>query len=151
MRHHRRVRLGVAKRGDLRGPPSAPVARRENGDEPARRIVAVEGATRGGVAVGAVGVARRGLLREPPPRGRGVVEPAVKLDLVVAALAGWLAILATDGSTTRPEWLLCIVLIPMAIVGSFALSRCYEPRYLGVGTDDYRRVFDVALNLVQAP
>ena len=69
-------------------------------------------------------------------------------DLVVAALAGWLALLATDGSTTRPEWLLCMVLIPMAIVGSFALSRCYEPRYLGVGTDDYRRVFDVALKLM---
>ncbi|MFN8158161.1 MAG: sugar transferase [Candidatus Nanopelagicales bacterium] len=72
----------------------------------------------------------------------------IAADLVVAVLAGWVALLAVEGTPTAPQWILCLTVIPLAIVGACALSRCYEPRFLGVGTDDYRRLLDVALKLM---
>lgn len=72
----------------------------------------------------------------------------IAADLVVAVLAGWVALLAVEGTPTAAQWVLCLTVIPVAIVGACTLARCYEPRFLGVGTDDYRRLLDVALKLM---
>jgi exopolysaccharide biosynthesis polyprenyl glycosylphosphotransferase len=72
----------------------------------------------------------------------------IAADLVVAVLAGWVALLAVEGTPTAPQWVLCLTVIPLAIVGACTLSRCYEPRFLGVGTDDYRRLLDITLKLM---
>jgi exopolysaccharide biosynthesis polyprenyl glycosylphosphotransferase len=72
----------------------------------------------------------------------------IAADLVAAVVAGWIALAVTKQDPTLLQWVLCLVVLPLGIVGACALSHGYEPRFLGVGTDDYRRLLDVALKLM---
>lgn len=71
------------------------------------------------------------------------VREAFGLDFVIALCAGLAAFLIRFGSDVDPHrtaYLVCSGLLPLAWVGSLTLARTYEPRLLGVGADEFRRV-----------
>ena len=63
-----------------------------------------------------------------------------------AALAFWVRF----GSDAAPEYVLYSALVPLAWVLTIALQRGYENRFVGIGTEEYRRVADSGLLLFLA-
>lgn len=72
----------------------------------------------------------------------------VGADLVAAVVGAWAALVLTGTPQSQLRWLLCLTLLPLAVVGALSLARCYEPRFLGQGTDDVRRLLDVTLKVM---
>lgn len=73
----------------------------------------------------------------------GYVREAFGLDFVIALSAGLAAFLIRFGGDAEPHrtaYLAFSGLLPLAWVASLALARTYEPRLLGVGADEFRRV-----------
>ncbi|WP_045880117.1 sugar transferase [Pseudofrankia sp. DC12] len=54
-----------------------------------------------------------------------------------------------DAARDTSEWyLLALVLLPVVWVVSMALNRAYEPRFLGGGSEEFRRVINAAVRVV---
>ena len=70
-------------------------------------------------------------------------------DAVAAVVAAALALLVQFGEyTENPLYRAAAALFPVGWVGSMTLGRAYESRYLGVGSEEYRRVFDSAVRIL---
>ena len=105
------------------------------------------------------GRATAGGIPEPvaEPRPRPVWESTYALALVVVdaaliSVAGWVALERFgDLGTVEgvPYGVLAALLAPVWIV-VLAVSRAYESRFVGVGSDEFRRVFDGSIRLLAA-
>jgi exopolysaccharide biosynthesis polyprenyl glycosylphosphotransferase len=82
----------------------------------------------------------------------------VAFDVVACVLAATVAyavrfrlgtgfLFAAPSSSPRP-YLLAIPLLPVVWVAAVSLSRAYEPRFLGAGSEEYRRVLNAAAHLI---
>ena len=69
-------------------------------------------------------------------------------DAVVGIVAAWAAMAALSIRPPRLTDLVVLVLVPLGWVGVTTLARGYESRFLGDGSDDYRRSLDVGLKLM---
>ncbi|HVV30928.1 MAG TPA: sugar transferase [Mycobacteriales bacterium] len=82
---------------------------------------------------------------------RRYVLSVLTADVVLSGLAGligYLARFAAGGSPSdQSRYAVATVVFPALFVGAIASCRAYEPRFLGAGSDEYRRVFDGALRL----
>lgn len=80
------------------------------------------------------------------------IRRAITVDLVMGLLAGLLAFTVRFGAVqphTRAYAVLTLVL-PFIWVGFLALARAYDPRFIGVGSDEFRRVLNSGIALVAA-
>lgn len=66
------------------------------------------------------------------------------LDTALASLAGLVALLVRFGQSSTPIYEILTLLFPLGFVAIIAASRGYEPRFLGSGSEEYRRVADAA-------
>jgi exopolysaccharide biosynthesis polyprenyl glycosylphosphotransferase len=102
-------------------------------------------------------------LVEPPVRavvGDGIVErrtlawqrrlvrTLIGLDFLAAALAAVLAVTLRFGSDASLTYQLASLALPFVWVSVCAMSRAYEPRFLGTGSEEFRRVFDAGVRLL---
>jgi exopolysaccharide biosynthesis polyprenyl glycosylphosphotransferase len=69
-------------------------------------------------------------------------------DAVVGLLAAWAALAAVNPRPGHLATALVVILVPLGWVGVTTLARGYEPRFLGEGSDDYRRTLDLGLKLM---
>ena len=91
------------------------------------------------------------------PRGRPAWEATyalalVVLDAAVITIAGYVALGRFDGRETVngiPYGVLAALLAPVW-VAVLAVSRAYESRFVGVGSEEFRRVFDASVRLLAA-
>lgn len=91
---------------------------------------------------------------EPRPRPGWEATYALSLVVLDAALISFAGYVALDrfGQSTVdgiPYALLAMLLAPVWIV-VLAVSRAYESRFVGVGSDEFRRVFDASVRLLAA-
>jgi exopolysaccharide biosynthesis polyprenyl glycosylphosphotransferase len=132
--------------------------RRVGDDARARR------ARRRGGAAGAAGTAVaepvvRGTI--PPPVAATRPRPAwernytlslVALDAALISLATFVAVVARfgdHGDTLRGvPYVAVAATIALAWVGVLGMSRAYESRFVGVGSEEFRRVFDASVRLL---
>jgi len=61
-------------------------------------------------------------------------------DLAVGLLAAVLALFIRFGEDPHPAYLMLTILFPLGWVLFVAANRAYEPRFLGAGNDEYRRL-----------
>lgn len=82
---------------------------------------------------------------------KNYVAVLVAIDLVTGSLASAAAFLLRfhDGSNTGPN-LVAATVLPIAWVCSIALNRGYEGRYVGAGSEEFRRTFHASLYLMVA-
>lgn len=80
-----------------------------------------------------------------PPWQRRLVRSLVLLDLGLASLAGFVALLLRFGGESTGVYELLTVVFPIGFVGMVALMRGYEARFLGSGSEEYRRVADAGI------
>jgi len=78
---------------------------------------------------------------------RSYLIRCILVDLAAAVVAGSAAYLARWGLTPKPEYLIAVAGLPFVWVLSVALNRAYESRFLGVGSEEFRRVARAALSL----
>ena len=91
------------------------------------------------------------------PRPRPAWEATYSLVLVVLdagliSIAGWVALgRFGQGEALRgiPYGILALLLAP-GWVGVLAVSRAYESRFVGIGSEEFRRVFDASIRLLAA-
>ncbi|MGI8693489.1 MAG: sugar transferase [Geodermatophilaceae bacterium] len=76
---------------------------------------------------------------------RRYVLRAALLDIAVGLVGALLGLLRFESGRTGIPYLVLTVLLPVAWLLSLAVSRAYEPRFLFVGNDEYRRVTNAAL------
>jgi len=69
-------------------------------------------------------------------------------DAVVGLVAAWAALERVTPAPGHLATALVVVLVPLGWVGVTMLARGYEPRFLGEGSDDYRRTLDIGLKLM---
>jgi hypothetical protein len=89
---------------------------------------------------------------------RRYVQVLVVFDVAACVLAAGVAYLIRFGSLgghhfgtpeESPRWyLLSVVLLPVVWVVAMALNRAYEPRFLGGGSEEFRRVVNAAVRVV---
>jgi exopolysaccharide biosynthesis polyprenyl glycosylphosphotransferase len=95
------------------------------------------------------------LATTPPPRAVGTVDDphralrryrrwAMGLDAAAAAIAVTVAVWARFQDFER-WYAIAPLLAPVAWVGTIALYRAYEPRFLGSGPEEFRRVLNAGL------
>ncbi len=77
----------------------------------------------------------------------GYVRTAVVLDLLVGLAAALLALLVRFGDDPTTVYVLATAAVPLLWVGSLALHRLYEHRYLGSGPEEFRRLLSSAVHL----
>lgn len=77
---------------------------------------------------------------------RRLVVVLVGLDFGLAFVAALVGLAARFGRDGGP-YLVGTLAFPFAWCAAVALTRAYEPRFLGVGSEEYKRVFDGALRL----
>ena len=80
------------------------------------------------------------------------IRVLVFIDLGVVLFAGVVALLLRFGTTQATlrggiSYPLVAVSLPVLWIGVLALSRCYESRFLGTGTEEYQRVFNASIRL----
>ena len=90
---------------------------------------------------------------EAPLTGRpawqvSLVRKLLVLDLIAAALGSNLALVVRFGATPSHFYELWSLLLPIVWVLTCASARGYEPRFLGSGSEEYRRVFDAGVRLL---
>ena len=102
------------------------------------------------------GLGRHGRRRNSGPASwRSYTATLVALDLVAIVVGAVSAQFIRFASFTTPVadasgvdyWMLSLAISP-AWVATMALTGAYQRRYLGAGTDEYRRVFDGALRFL---
>ena len=80
---------------------------------------------------------------------RRYVARCMFADSAVALLSGALAYLIHFGWTLDwPAYLVTTALLPFVWVLAVSLNRAYEPRFLGVGSEEFRRVARAGISLV---
>jgi exopolysaccharide biosynthesis polyprenyl glycosylphosphotransferase len=79
---------------------------------------------------------------------RQLVLVLVGLDMLAATLAALLAVTLRFGDSPSNAYRLASVILPVVWVAACAVSRAYEPRFLGSGSEEYRRVFDAGVRLL---
>src|SRR5690606_18567677 len=67
--------------------------------------------------------------------------------LGAALLALYLRFGERAGQPANTLYVIVTLCLPMLWIGALYLGRCYEHRFLGDGTDEFRRVFEVAIRL----
>lgn len=80
-----------------------------------------------------------------PQWQRGLTLRLVKLDGALAALAGVVALGGRFGNSWTAPYLLLTAAFPLGLVGMIAACRGYERRFLGSGSEEFRRVTDAAV------
>jgi exopolysaccharide biosynthesis polyprenyl glycosylphosphotransferase len=75
----------------------------------------------------------------------------VLLDAALISIAGYVALdrFGDSGADGVPYGLLAALLAPVW-VAVLAVGRAYESRYVGIGSDEFRRVFDASIRLLAA-
>ena len=69
-------------------------------------------------------------------------------DGITAVVATTVALLLVAPRPSQAVTVALLLLVPFGWLGALTMARCYEPRFLGKGTDDLRRLLDVALKLM---
>jgi len=69
-------------------------------------------------------------------------------DGITAVVATTVALLLVAPRPSQAVTVALLLLEPFGWLGALTMARCYEPRFLGKGTDDLRRLLDVALKLM---
>lgn len=94
--------------------------------------------------------AARALLRgrATPPWQARLVRLLVLGDAVAAGLAAGLAVVVRFGQDAAPAYQLTVLGFPLVWLLVCASARAYEPRFLGTGSEEFRRVFDAAVRLL---
>src|ERR1700680_4017419 len=97
------------------------------------------------------GQGRRAAWAAGAPAGwtRGYLRTVALSDGLCAVVAGLLAFQLRFGSQSyqQAEYLAFTVALPVLWVASIALARGYDPRFIGVGSDEFRRVLSAAVSL----
>lgn len=101
-------------------------------------------------ALRAAGVAVRRVPTAPPrpsaPRWeKRLSRSLMALDLLLATAAGLVALLTRFGEGATTVYWVLTVAFPFGFVGSVAVARGYEQRFLGTGSEEYRRVTDAGI------
>ena len=76
---------------------------------------------------------------------RQLARALVALDFVLVSVAGLLALLIRFGDDSTEPYRYLSLLFPLGFVAMVAGSRGYEGRFLGSGSEEYRRVADGAI------
>lgn len=79
---------------------------------------------------------------------RRLVRRLIVLDLMVAICSSLIAVTARFGQQARPPYLLITVAFPFVWIVACASTRAYETRFLGTGSEEFRRVFDAGVRLL---
>jgi len=87
------------------------------------------------------------LQRVTPTWLRHYIAVLVALDLLVAALSSLVAYVLRFDGQAGPLRVVVALLFPVVIVASAHLARAYEPRFVGSGSDGYRRYFDACVRV----
>lgn len=95
-------------------------------------------------ASGAAGATSQGA---PSWQGR-LVKMLLALDVLAALTASAVALFLRFGQHADPLYQASTVLLPAVWVTACATTRCYEARFLGTGSDEFRRVFDAGVRLL---
>jgi exopolysaccharide biosynthesis polyprenyl glycosylphosphotransferase len=72
---------------------------------------------------------------------------AVAADAACASAGAIVAFAARFGGNAHPRYVLYSALVPVAWLSVLAFQRAYEFRFLGTGTEEYRRILDAGLML----
>lgn len=75
------------------------------------------------------------------------IHTAIAADLVVALVAALVAFAARFGSVGPTPYIVLSALFPLLWVAALAVNRAYEPRFLGIGSEEFRRVVNAAVVL----
>ncbi len=86
--------------------------------------------------------------RRAAPWQRTLVRALVVLDALAASLAAGTALLF--GSDAPAPYAVASLLFPLVWLLACASTRSYEPRFLGTGSEEFRRVFDAGVRLLAA-
>lgn len=84
---------------------------------------------------------------------RWYVPRALGVDVAAALLAAGVAFAVQFGFdlfAAEVAYAVASGILPLVWVGLAVLHRAYEPRFVGVGSDEYRRVFNVGITFVAA-
>lgn len=91
--------------------------------------------------------------RPRPPWEATYALALVLVDAALISIAGYVALLERFGDQTTvdgiPYALLAALLAPVWVV-VLAVGRAYEKRFVGIGSDEFRRVFDSSVRLLAA-
>jgi exopolysaccharide biosynthesis polyprenyl glycosylphosphotransferase len=79
---------------------------------------------------------------------KGYVHRCIAVDFCAALVGGSSAYLARWGGDTKAPYLVITALLPLVWVGAVALSRAYEPRFLGAGSEEFRRIGRATVGLI---
>jgi exopolysaccharide biosynthesis polyprenyl glycosylphosphotransferase len=73
---------------------------------------------------------------------------AVAADFTVASIAAVVALTGRFGGSEPPRYVIGSALVPVLWVIMVAANRAYEPRFTGVGTEEFRRVLHAGVSLL---
>lgn len=77
-----------------------------------------------------------------------LVQCLLALDVLAASAAAVLAVSLRFGEPPSALYWICTLMFPLLWVAMCVSTRAYEPRFLGTGSEEYRRVFDAGLRLL---
>jgi exopolysaccharide biosynthesis polyprenyl glycosylphosphotransferase len=80
----------------------------------------------------------------PPAWQSRLARSLLLLDIGLATAASLAALLVRFGDAANSTYLLLTLLFPVGFVTCIAVARGYEARFLGAGSEEYRRVADAA-------
>lgn len=83
-----------------------------------------------------------------PAWSKAYARRVILLDGVLSLVASLLALAFRFGTASTVEYVLLTLGFPLAFMLSAALGRSYEPRFLGDGSEEYRRLFDSGIRLL---
>ncbi|MCW2666361.1 MAG: exopolysaccharide biosynthesis polyprenyl glycosylphosphotransferase [Frankiales bacterium] len=86
--------------------------------------------------------------RRTPAWQRRLVHRLVVMDFLAGVLAAVVAVTLRFGQDIGQFYLLASVALPFVWVGACTSTRAYEPRFLGTGSEEFRRVFDAGVRLL---
>jgi len=88
-------------------------------------------------------------VRRPESRWqRRYVVRCMAADAIVALISGAAAYLLHFGSKVHGDYLIFTALLPLVWLLAISLNRAYEPRFLGVGSEEFRRVGRAGIALI---
>jgi exopolysaccharide biosynthesis polyprenyl glycosylphosphotransferase len=93
-------------------------------------------------------VRRKLTFRRMPMWQRDLVRGLLIADLLAAAGASLLAVTIRFGEEPSRAYLLGSALLPLVWVLACGAARAYEARFLGTGSEEFRRVFDAGVRLM---